>query len=96
MDIESHEGEELAGKKISPDTPEEVLFRRERARMVREAMEKLPAEQKEALVMRDLEGFSYQEIAGVLDLPIGTVRSRIFRGRFNLKGLLSERLEDLV
>lgn len=52
------------------------------------ALAKLPGEQREAVVLRDVEGFDYREIAQLLDVPMGTVESRIFRGRQRLKALL--------
>ncbi len=51
------------------------------ASVVRTALESLPAEFREALVLRELEGFSYKEIAEIADVPVGTVMSRLARGR---------------
>jgi RNA polymerase sigma-70 factor (ECF subfamily) len=56
-----------------------------------EALEKLPVEFREALVLRELEGLSYKEIAEVSGLPIGTVMSRLARARQNLRQHLIER-----
>ncbi len=64
-----------------PDTPERQVLTREIESAVHEAIESLPAELKEAITLRELEGLSYEEIAEVMDCPIGTVRSRIFRAR---------------
>jgi RNA polymerase sigma-70 factor (ECF subfamily) len=94
VELDRYEERDSLPGTVSPETPEEVLFRQRRAGQVREALDKLPPEQKEVLVMRDLEGFSYQEIAVILELPIGTVRSRIFRGRYNMKGLLTDGFEE--
>lgn len=58
--------------------------------LVRDALEKLPLEFREILVLRDLEGLSYNEIGAVTDLPLGTVMSRIARARERLKRLLAE------
>lgn len=55
---------------------------------VRRAMALLPSELREAVVLRDVNGLEYREIAEALDVPIGTVESRIFRGRARLRGLL--------
>ena len=52
------------------------------------ALVKLPPEYREAVVLRDLQGRSYDEIAEILDIPAGTVRSRIHRGREALRQLL--------
>ena len=72
----------------SGDLPEEELTRRELRRAVRRGMEKLPAGQRAALALRELEGLSYAEIANVLGLSEGTVKSRIARGRERLRVLL--------
>ena len=63
------------------ETPESVLAANEIARAVEAAMEALPAELRQAVTLREIEGMSYEEIAEVMDCPIGTVRSRIFRAR---------------
>jgi RNA polymerase sigma-70 factor (ECF subfamily) len=56
---------------------------------VREAIESLPDAYREIVVLRDIEGFTYQEIATVLDCPAGTVMSRLGRARGKLRKLLS-------
>jgi RNA polymerase sigma-70 factor (ECF subfamily) len=55
---------------------------------LRRALADLPVEWKEAVVLRDIEGLDYREIAAVLNIPMGTVESRIFRGRQRLKAAL--------
>jgi RNA polymerase sigma-70 factor (ECF subfamily) len=62
-------------------SPEEEVFRREFWEQLRRGLDELPDEQREAVVFCDLEGMSYEEMADVMGVPIGTVRSRIFRGR---------------
>lgn len=62
-------------------TPETELAAREIAAAVNEAMENLPDDLRQAIVLREIEGFSYEDIAQAVDCPIGTVRSRIFRAR---------------
>jgi RNA polymerase sigma-70 factor (ECF subfamily) len=57
---------------------------------VRECVRCLPDEYREVVVLRDMESLSYEEIATVLHLPIGTVRSRIHRGRLQLQVMLRE------
>ena len=57
---------------------------------VARALEVLPADLREAVVLRDVEGLEYREIADALDIPIGTVESRIFRGRARLRAALME------
>jgi RNA polymerase sigma factor RpoE len=63
------------------NTPESVLHSKQIGETVNAAMEALPDELRTAIVLRELEGLSYEEIAKVMDCPIGTVRSRIFRAR---------------
>lgn len=68
------------------------LLREERQRIVRDAIEALPPAQRAAVVLRDVEGLSYAEIGEALGIPKGTVMSRIYYGRNNLK----ERLKALL
>ena len=71
------EGEQLR----DINTPESVLLSNEIAQTVNSTIEKLPEELRTAIQLREIEGMSYEEIAKVMDCPIGTVRSRIFRAR---------------
>ena len=70
------------------ESPEAAVMRASEARWVRDGIEALPREYREAVVLRDLEGLSYKEISAIIDVPIGTVMSRLSRGR----DLLQERL----
>jgi RNA polymerase sigma-70 factor (ECF subfamily) len=63
------------------DTPEAVLLSEEIKDKVTETIAKLPPDLRQAITLRELEGLSYEEIAEVMNCPIGTVRSRIFRAR---------------
>jgi RNA polymerase sigma-70 factor, ECF subfamily len=63
------------------DTPESLLLTEEIKGKVAEVIQKLPSDLRQAITLRELEGLSYEEIAEVMDCPIGTVRSRIFRAR---------------
>jgi RNA polymerase sigma-70 factor, ECF subfamily len=63
------------------ETPESVLAAKEIGAVVNAAMEALPPDLREAVVLREIEGLSYEEIAVAMNCPIGTVRSRIFRAR---------------
>lgn len=63
------------------DSPEEIVTQKLEAEAIREAIDKLPEEYREAVVLADLNQLSYQEIADMLQIPIGTVRSRLSRGR---------------
>ena len=62
--------------------------------MVREAIEQLPPEFREAIVLRELEGLSYKQIAEVTHLPMGTVMSRLARARQRLQQALADRVSN--
>jgi RNA polymerase sigma-70 factor, ECF subfamily len=64
--------------------------RAEARRLLWSALERLPEDQREILVLKELEGFRYQEIASILDIPEGTVASRLFHARRGLKEVLDE------
>nr|WP_315471780.1 sigma-70 family RNA polymerase sigma factor [uncultured Rhodoferax sp.] len=65
----------------SDETPESVLAAKEIAGVVNSAMDELPEELRQAVVLREIEGLTYEEISVSMSCPIGTVRSRIFRAR---------------
>jgi RNA polymerase sigma-70 factor (ECF subfamily) len=71
------------------ENPHVVYLRKLERQQVREAIESLPHAYREIVVLRDIEGFTYQEIATVLDCPAGTVMSRLGRARGKLRKLLS-------
>jgi RNA polymerase sigma-70 factor (ECF subfamily) len=73
------------------DCIEDTLIAGERRAQVRAAIEQLPDEFRETLILRELEGLSYKEIASVLDVPVGTVMSRLARAR----NLLLRELTDV-
>jgi RNA polymerase sigma-70 factor (ECF subfamily) len=62
-------------------TPERMLLKDEIEALIAKAIEELPDDLRTAIILRELEGLSYEEIAQTMDCPIGTVRSRIFRAR---------------
>ena len=79
------------------DTSEDAaegLLRRERAEQIHEALEELSEEHRVILVLREMEGLSYEEIADVLDLRVGTVRSRLHRARGQMREQLKEVLGE--
>ena len=74
------------------DTPEALLASREIAAAVNAAVERLSDDLRQAVVLREIEGLSYEEIAEIMNCPIGTVRSRIFRAR----EAIAQRLRPLL
>ena len=74
------------------NTPERMLLSKQIGQTIESAMESLPDELREAIMLRELEGLSYEEIAAIMECPIGTVRSRIFRAR----EAISDRLKPLL
>jgi RNA polymerase sigma-70 factor, ECF subfamily len=92
-DVDSERIEELASRPEGPaevDTPERVLLRSTMDVDLKAALDELPDAFRQAVWLRDVEEFSYAEIAKMLDVPIGTVMSRISRGR----RLLFEKLAE--
>ncbi len=75
------------------DTPEALLLSDEIKQTVGAAIAKLPPDLRQAITLRELEGLSYEEIAEVMDCPIGTVRSRIFRAREAIDVVLKPLIE---
>jgi len=78
----------------SAETPETVLAAKEIAATVNSAMEALPDELRQAVTLREIDGLSYEEIAEVMNCPIGTVRSRIFRAREAISAKVKPMLEN--
>ena len=77
----SQEDEDFEDSASGADNPETVLIRRADTELVWQAIEKLPPNFREVLLLADIEEMKYQEIANVLDVPIGTVMSRLARAR---------------
>lgn len=75
------------------NTPERMLQSKQIGETVNSAMDALPEELRTAIALREIEGLSYEEIAGIMDCPIGTVRSRIFRAREAIADKLRPLLE---
>ena len=77
---------------FSPDSrnpnPEEAVLRNDRSAVVRKALETLPANFREVLILRELEGLSYKEIANITGMPAGTVMSSLSRARDRLRQVL--------
>lgn len=75
------------------NTPESLLLTKQIGQTINAAMDALPEELRTAIVLREIDGMSYEEIAGIMDCPIGTVRSRIFRAREAVAGKLRPLLD---
>lgn len=80
----------------SQPTPATQFDRSERAVEVQRALQELSAEYREVIVLREIDGCAYEEIAEILALPIGTVRSRLFRARLELRDRLAPLAENQV
>ena len=82
-DVELEDAEHIDGgiHVQDNDTPEHELLREEVAKVVSKALDQLPDDIRQAITLREMEGLSYEEIAEVMNTPVGTVRSRIFRAR---------------
>lgn len=81
-DIDAADAEQFMDSTLRENaTPERMLLTDEIERTVYQAIEELPDDLRMAITLRELEGMSYEEIAQVMDCPVGTVRSRIFRAR---------------
>lgn len=81
LDLQDPEQYDVAARLRDNDTPERLLLTDEIRETVIRAIEELPDELRAAIMLRELDGLSYEEIAQAMDCPIGTVRSRIFRAR---------------
>ena len=75
------------------DTPEQSSLRSEQRRALERAIRELPEDMRAAIVLRDVQGLSYEEIAQALEANVGTIKSRISRGREKLRGVLLEQPE---
>ncbi|HNP65667.1 MAG TPA: RNA polymerase sigma factor RpoE [Woeseiaceae bacterium] len=81
LDLQDPEQYDLHAKLKETDTPEGVTLSNELQEIVERAIQSLPEDLRTAIVLRELEGMSYEEIAQTMECPVGTVRSRIFRAR---------------
>lgn len=75
--------------------PETTAIRRSRSRVIASAMAQITTDQRAAIVLYDVEGYDYQEIADMTGVSLGTVKSRIHRGRLTLRDLLADQMELL-
>lgn len=89
---DDQEGIDEGGLLRDDETPDQVLMSKQVGSTVNAAMDALPEDLRTAIALREIDGMSYDEIARVMDCPIGTVRSRIFRAR----EVIAERLRPLL
>jgi len=88
------ESYEAQGRLADTETPEALALTEEIRGIVNSAMDALPEDLRTAIMLRELEGLSYEEIAASMDCPVGTVRSRIFRAREAIDRRLREVFES--
>jgi RNA polymerase sigma-70 factor (ECF subfamily) len=81
LDSQNSEGYDVPPKLRDDDSPDKILQREELRQALEGAIDALPEELRVAIVLREIEGMSYEEIAEAMECPVGTVRSRIFRAR---------------
>ena len=95
-DVDVEDAEFYSGSEMlkDVDSPENLFFRDELQKVVTEAIEALPEDLRTAVTLREFDGLSYEDIATVMNCPVGTVRSRIFRAReaidLRIKTLMGE------
>jgi RNA polymerase sigma-70 factor (ECF subfamily) len=94
VDIQDAEAIENAPQLQGMETPERHLLNEEIIDTIKTAIENLPEEMRIAIMLREFEGMSYEEIAVAMDCPVGTVRSRIFRAREAIDSKLNPLLEN--
>lgn len=95
-DIDSVDAEQYEGGDALRDTgsPERIMFRDEIRTIIFKTIDELPEDLKAAITLREMDGLSYEEIAEVMDCPVGTVRSRIFRARDAIDQKIAPLLEQ--
>ena len=89
-------GDDIAERQIVDPAsgPEALLLRKEMAGLLQKGLDCLSEQHRALVVLRDIQGLSYEEIAQAMDIPLGTVKSRISRGRSALKKILLEMMEQ--
>ncbi|MFW2404671.1 MAG: RNA polymerase sigma factor RpoE [Gammaproteobacteria bacterium] len=89
VDLQDPESYEINARLRDIDSPDRIAQREELRETVEDAIAGLPVELRVAIVLREIEGMSYEEIARAMDCPVGTVRSRIFRAREAIDGRIA-------
>ncbi len=90
IDKDGDEAEIELPDESAMSSPESSLEKNEEIRMVRDAIDSLSPEQREVILLRDIEGYTYDEISEMLCLEIGTVKSRLNRARGNLRAIIEK------
>lgn len=95
LDKEFDTGESMYKVEVADEanTPEVLLERKETRQLIHDAINQLNVDQREIIILRDINGFSYHEIAEILKCSEGTVKSRISRARGSLRALLTKKLQ---
>ena len=93
VDIQDAEDIESAPQLQGMETPERQLLNQEIVDTIHSTIEKLPEEMRTAIMLREFEDMSYEEIANITEMPLGTIKTRIFRARSILKEMLTEKLK---
>ena len=97
--LDDHRFTEIGFEPMAPDStsnPEKLAVRGEQARILRSAVLSLSEKLRAAIVLHDIEGLSQEEVADILRVPVGTVKSRVSRGRAELRQKLSEYAGELL
>ena len=96
-DVELDDAEFYSGSEQLKDhgSPENQLFRDELERVINQAIVELPEDLRTAVTLREYEGLTYEDIASVMNCPVGTIRSRIFRGRESIDVRVLELIEGM-
>lgn len=92
VELEDAEYHDNGGSLRDIETPENVLFGAELKVVVETAISALPEDLRTAITLREFDGLSYEDIADIMDCPVGTVRSRIFRAREAIDAMVSKQL----
>jgi RNA polymerase sigma-70 factor (ECF subfamily) len=93
LDLQESDGGEVFAKLKDIDTPEHLTLSEELRGTIDKAIRDLPEDLRTAILLREIEGMSYEEIAQTMECPVGTVRSRIFRAREAIDKKLKPLLE---
>lgn len=90
VDAPGFEAQDTRGVLTSNETPDRLIESDELKKIIFKALNELPADLKQAIMLREIDGLSYDEIASIMKTPIGTVRSRIFRARQFIEERMAE------